>query len=135
MPEQIKSGSTIVALILRKNERAEDGAKFFTDTNNELQFGLLSHKKDYVINPHIHNDIKRQITRTQEVLHVQKGKVLAEFYDNRGKKVSESILNEGDTALLISCGHGFRMLEDSRIIEIKQGPYQNKGADKTVFEP
>ena len=43
-----------------------------------------------------------------------------------------SILEQGDVILLADGGHGFKMLEDSEIIEIKQGPYSGD-KDKVRF--
>jgi hypothetical protein len=55
------------------------------------------------------------------------------FYDD-GEKIKTTILNMGDTILLISGGHGFDMLEDSKIIEVKQGPYGGMEQDKKLLE-
>jgi hypothetical protein len=43
------------------------------------------------------------------------------------------VLNSGDIILLANSGHGVVMLEESEIIEIKQGPYLEKD-DKVRFE-
>ena len=43
------------------------------------------------------------------------------------------ILNQGDVVLLAYGGHGFEMLEDSEMIEVKQGPYAGD-MDKVRFE-
>ena len=44
------------------------------------------------------------------------------------------ILYTGDVILLSDGGHGFKMLEPSEIIEVKQGPYCGE-MDKVRFEP
>ena len=44
--------------------------------------------------------------------------------DNENKNYIESrILLSGDVILLSKGGHGFLMLEDTEMIEVKQGPY------------
>jgi hypothetical protein len=43
------------------------------------------------------------------------------------------ILSSGDVLLLAFGGHGFQMLEDCEVIEVKQGPYSGE-LDKTRFE-
>jgi len=58
----------------------------------------------------------------------------AEFYERSGKKVGSAILNSGDTILLLRGGHGFNILEDSKIIEVKQGPYYGVEEDKQLLE-
>jgi len=43
------------------------------------------------------------------------------------------ILNAGDVILLASGGHGFKVLDEVEMIEVKQGPYSGE-ADKTRFD-
>jgi hypothetical protein len=76
--------------------------------------------------------VPREVHLTQEVLYIKKGKVRVDFYDNKKKYAFSSILNKGDVVLLADGGHGFKMIEDSEIIEIKQGPYCGE-EDKVRF--
>jgi cupin fold WbuC family metalloprotein len=130
--ERVLHKDKLLALIVREDVRSE-GVNFFTSKENPLQLGVLIHKKGSVIKPHIHKKINVTIADLQEVLHIDYGKVEAYFYDVEGKEIRKALLNEGDTILLISGGHGFKILEDSKIIEIKQGPYRGKEEDKTFF--
>jgi hypothetical protein len=82
------------------------------------------------IKPHVHRNIPRTISDTQEVLHIEQGVVEIEFYSENKEKVENRILKSGDTILLISGGHGFNILEDARFLEIKQGPYYGVEEDK-----
>ena len=43
-------------------------------------------------------------------------------------------LKTGDVILLVSGGHDFEMLEDTDMVEVKQGPYSGV-EDKARFEP
>ena len=43
------------------------------------------------------------------------------------------VLEQGDVILLASGGHGFQVLEDLEMYEIKQGPYAGEN-DKTRFQ-
>ncbi len=87
----------------------------------------------YVIAPHVHKPVPRQVQFTKEVLFIKTGKVRVDFY-NEGQNYLESrVLNQGDVILLAFGGHGFEMLEPSEIIEVKQGPYAGDN-DKTRFE-
>jgi hypothetical protein len=45
------------------------------------------------------------------------------LYTLGGKIVYQGILKKGDKILLASGGHGFEILEDTIIFEVKQGPY------------
>ena len=128
--ERYEFEGKLFALVVRKNYRSE-GADFLTDSNSLLQLGILSHKKSAEINPHIHNSLPRTIDKTNEVLHILEGKVEVVFYSEKGETLGRTTLNTGDTILLADGGHGFRMLENSRILEVKQGPYSGKGNDKS----
>jgi hypothetical protein len=68
------------------------------------------------------------------VLHIEYGKVEINFYNQRGEKIGSSILNTGDTILLISGGHGLTILEEAKILEIKQGPYYGVKEDKECLD-
>ena len=93
----------------------------------------MNRPKGYEIPPHLHNKVKRSVEYTNEVLLIKSGKVRVDFY-NEDKIYFKSVtLNKGDVILLVCGGHGFEMLEQSEMIEIKQGPYVDDN-DKTRFE-
>lgn len=133
MVEIIENDGTSFALVLRRNIKTE-GVKFFSSDDMSLQLGILKHKQGANVKPHIHRPTKKIINNVQEVLHVEYGVVECNFYNDEGKKVKSTILNEGDTILLINGGHGFNILENSKIFEIKQGPYTGVEDDKTHIE-
>ena len=127
--ERIEWKGEILALILRSNYEPE-GTNFITSGENPIQLGVLKHRQGTKIKPHVHKNIPKIINDIQEVLHMEYGKVEVEFYDSANTKIGITILNSGDTILLISGGHGFNVLEDSKLIEVKQGPYYSVGEDK-----
>jgi mannose-6-phosphate isomerase-like protein (cupin superfamily) len=86
-----------------------------------------------VIEPHRHNIIPRAVHLTQEVLFIKSGRVRVDFYDNEQNYLNSKLLFPGDVILLSDGGHGFKMIEKSEIIEVKQGPY-NGEKDKVRFE-
>jgi len=129
MIEKIEWKGKVFALILRINYEPE-GVSFITPQNNPLQLGILKHRQGSKIKPHIHKTYLKTIREVQEVLHIDYGKVEAEFYEVTGRKIGSTVLNSGDTILLLSGGHGFSILEDSKIIEVKQGPYHGVEEDK-----
>lgn len=94
----------------------------------------MNRPKGYVIPPHVHNPIAREIFQTKEVLYIKKGKVRIDFYDDNQKYLESRVVKKGDVVLVAFGGHGFEMLEESEIIEVKQGPYAGE-KDKTRFEP
>jgi len=133
MIENIVSNNTLLSIIIRSNYQSE-GIKFFTPDNFSQQLAYMNRKKNYVIPPHTHNKVQRNVELTQEVLLIKKGKVRVDYYDDNKKYLESRILNQGDVVLLASGGHGFEMIEDSEMIEVKQGPYAGK-EDKIRFEP
>ena len=135
MIEKIVSNGKLIAIIIRHLYIEDiDDIKFVTEKENSLQLGILNHRKNYIIKPHIHCNSQKIINDVQEMLHVEYGKVQVDYYDNNGNRINSSILLIGDTILLISGGHGLRILEDTVIIEVKQGYYISTEEDKIHFE-
>ena len=134
MIERVEFGGELFALIVR-GSYGEDGAKFVTAQSNPLQLGILRHKQGVQVKPHVHRNTPRMISEVQEVLHVEYGEVEAEFYDARNTKVGGVRLRAGDTALLTSGGHGFLIVEECKMIEVKQGPYLGTAEDKEYLNP
>ena len=132
MIETIKSNDSILAIILRANYKSE-GIIFFTPNEFSQQLGYMNRPKGYEILPHLHNRVKRNVEFTNEVLLIRSGKVRVDFYDENKDYFISQILDKGDVVLLVRGGHGFEMLEESEMIEIKQGPYVDDN-DKTRFE-
>ncbi|WP_316824801.1 hypothetical protein [Pedobacter miscanthi] len=122
MIERILHKNQILAIIIRSNYQKE-GISFFTPGDFSQQLGYMNRPKGYVIEPHIHNIIERKVTLTQEVLYIKSGKVVVNFYTDEKLYLENRIVETGDVILLAAGGHGFEMIEDSEIIEVKQGPY------------
>ena len=120
--EKIYNGDQFLGLIIRKDYH-ETGIQFLTDDQSPQQLGYMNRAKDYVIAPHVHNIVPRTVELTQEVLIIQKGKVRVDYYDNDKNYLESRIAYEGDILCLGYGGHGFKMMEDSEIVEVKQGPY------------
>jgi mannose-6-phosphate isomerase-like protein (cupin superfamily) len=133
MLEKVYKDSLLLAIIIR-SEYSNDGINFFTNDNDSQQLGYMNRPEGYEIKPHRHNLIQREVHLTQEVLFIKSGKVRVDFYSNNQEYLESRILNQGDVILLSDGGHGFKMLEPSEIIEVKQGPYCGE-QDKVRFEP
>src|ERR1043165_8606923 len=119
MIEKITSGPLCLGIIIRRNFTAE-GISFFTSDNDSQQLGYMNRPKDYVIQPHRHNIVQREVHLTQEVLFIKSGKVRVDFYTGEQNYLESRILETGDVILLADGGHGFYMLEQSETIEVKQ---------------
>ncbi len=118
--------------IIIKAGYEKDGVEFFTPNDYSQQLAFMKHKKGKIIDPHVHNHVQRQVHYTQEVLVIRKGKLRVDFYTNQREYLESCMLEAGDVILLASGGHGFEVLEDLEMFEIKQGPYAGEN-DKTRF--
>jgi hypothetical protein len=132
MLEYIKSDEELLAIVMRF-EYSYDGTKFFTPNSSALQLGFMKRPKNYQVISHFHNPISRTLLFTQEFLIVKSGLIQLKIFNNSKKIISTLKLNAGDMVLLFSGGHGLEMLEDSEIIEVKNGPYLGE-IDKTRFK-
>ncbi len=133
MIERITDGDRELALIIRRGFK-QDGITFFTPGTYSQQLGYMNRPKGYVIPPHVHNAVPREVQFTKEVLLIRRGCVRVDFYAEDQSYLRSTILCDGDVILLAYGGHGFEMLEPTEIIEVKQGPYCGD-QDKTRFEP
>ena len=129
----IGESGEMLAIILRAQHQ-KNGIEFFTPDDFPQQLGYMKHKKGHLIKPHLHNKIERIVNYTFEVLFVKSGIVKVNFYDLNKAYLKSKLLNKGDVILLAYGGHGFEILEDSEMIEVKQGPYAGDD-DKTRFDP
>ena len=132
MLQEIKHNNKILAIVIFHNYK-DKGIHFFTPDNFSQQLAYMNRPAGYRIDSHIHNEVRREVFYTQEVLFVRKGKVKVDFYDDAQQYLESIILQTGDVILLASGGHGFEILEDTEMIEVKQGPYAGD-EDKTRFD-
>jgi mannose-6-phosphate isomerase-like protein (cupin superfamily) len=130
--ETIIYGLEPIALIIRA-EYDEPGIQFFTPANFSQQVAFIRHARGHKIAAHVHNLQLRQVLYTQEVLFLRRGKVKVHLYSSDRKPIGSRVLNSGDLILLCGGGHSLEMIEESSMIEVKQGPYAGEG-DKTRFE-
>lgn len=129
--EMIVHGLEPIALIIRA-DYDEPGIHFFTPGSFSQQVACMKHPQGHKIAAHVHNLVTRQVLYTQEVLVVRSGKVRVNLFSSNREPVGSRILEQGDVILLCGGGHSFEMLEETSMIEIKQGPYAGEN-DKTRF--
>ena len=129
---EIKKKDRLVAIIIRNNHTC-NGVDFITPGEFSQQLAYMHHPTGKVIDAHVHNMVHRNIVLTQEVLFIKSGKLRVDFYDDYEDYLESIILEAGDVILLVSGGHGFTVLEEVEMIEVKQGPYSGD-ADKKRFK-
>ena len=118
------------AIVIRQSAKAES-IEFFSPTHFPQQIGLMSRPSGYLVPGHTHNEVRREISLTQEVLMIRKGRCEIFLFDENSEKTRIE-LTVGDVVLLASGGHSITMLEDCEILEVKQGPYLGPN-DKTFI--
>ena len=131
--EEIEHKNKLIAIIIKSNY-SSDKTVFFSPPSFSQQLGYLRHNKGGSIKAHFHKEVRREIILTQEVLFIKEGKVKIDLYTIEKEYITSRELAGGDIIFLCTGGHGFKILEDSEIIEVKQGPYSNREIDKESFD-
>ncbi len=130
--EWIQDDDRILSVVIRSNT-APSETTFITPNEFIQQAGFVVYAVGGKIASHTHKPIRREITGTPETLFVRKGKMIARFYNDAHELKGETVLETGDLLMLVNGGHGFTMLEDTILFEIKQGPYTGL-VEKERFE-
>jgi mannose-6-phosphate isomerase-like protein (cupin superfamily) len=130
--QQITHNNNLLAIIISANF-SQPGIHFFTPNTLSQQVAYMRHPEGKVIQPHVHNPVSREVFYTQEVLFIKKGKLRVDFYSQEQQYIESRLLTDGDAILLITGGHGFEVIEEVEMIEVKQGPYVGE-QDKTRFQ-
>ena len=133
MIEKIVYKNKLFALIVRSQYRKKKGINFFTPHESTQQFGYMKHSKNHMIKPHLHKKRVTKILYTTEVVLLLKGLLRVDFYSLLKKYLFSKIIKKNDIIMLVHGGHGFKILKDVEMIEIKQGPY-NLIRDKIKFD-
>jgi hypothetical protein len=131
MIEEIRQDGGLLAIIVRAGY-SQPGISFFTPSELSQQLAYMRHPAGKIIAPHVHNPVAREVHFTQEVLVIKRGRLRVDFYDSKQIYLHSRILCTGDVILLATGGHGFEVLEEVEMIEVKQGPYAGD-SDKTRF--
>ena len=120
--ERIADKEQILCILVR-NDLVPDKTTFLTPPEYKQQVGFVVYPKGGEIARHTHVALQRHLVGSSEVLIVKKGRCLIDIYNDAHELVATRELNEGDLMLMVGGGHGFRMLEDTVLLEVKQGPY------------
>jgi len=133
MIEEFIHNGNAFAIIVRRDFNCP-GINFFTPNDYSQQLAYMSHRTGKEIQPHVHKKVQREVHYTQETLFIRKGKLQVDFYSDDQQYLESRVLEAGDVILLIKGGHGFKVLEDLEMFEVKQGPYAGD-EDKIKFTP
>ncbi|MFA5041145.1 MAG: hypothetical protein WC464_05890 [Bdellovibrionales bacterium] len=131
---EIKQGETVLARHIPADVAWRDGLNFYSENADFIQVGVWGYGAGKQLAAHIHNEVKREVLRTQEVLFVKQGRILAKVYDTEERKVADLDVRAGDVVILLNGGHGYDIMEDgTQVLEIKNGPYIGPDLDRRRF--
>lgn len=131
--QTIVDGDRVIAYVI-KAAHDPSSTQFVTDAGSEFQVGFVRYPTGGTIPPHKHKVIERNLQKTSEVLVVRSGSCHADLFNYQDELVYQTVLAEGDILVLLGAGHGFRMIQDTVFLEVKQGPYTSI-EEKTHLEP
>lgn len=106
------------------------GSTPHTDPKEFVGLLTLKYPKGAIFKAHTHKKAKRVSYRLQECFIIRNGKVRIDLYGPDKKFFKYLYLKEGEAFLAVSGGHGFHVLRDLEMIEVKNGPYKN---DKVYY--
>jgi len=130
---EIKEGNLVLARLIPACAVWKDGLNFFSQDEDFIQVGVWGYGAGKELKAHIHNEVKREVHWTQEVLFVRTGKLRANIFDTSETKVADLEVNAGDLIILLR-GHGYEILvEGTQVLEIKNGPYVGPDLDRRRF--
>jgi quercetin dioxygenase-like cupin family protein len=129
--ETIALDGAVLAYIARCAELPTQ-TTFLTPDDCNLQVGHVVYPAGGEIARHMHLPVERHLVGTTEVILVERGRCEVDVFGPERQLVTTRELRSGDMLIAVGGGHGFRLLEDTVLLEIKQGPYPG-GAEKERF--
>ena len=132
MIKKIYHKKKLLAIIINEKKFFQPGVNFITPNFLPLQLGFINHNSNTFINPHTHNYYLRKIKKTTEILLIKKGILRVDFYNKNNNYLFSKIINKNHILILIDGTHGFKIIKNCLIIEIKQGPF-SPSLDKKRF--
>lgn len=128
---EIKEGDLVLARFIPAGVAWQEGLKFFSQDDDFMQVGVWGYEAGTNLKAHIHNQVKREVSWTQEALFVRSGKLRANIFNTKEEKVAEIDIGAGDIIILLRGGHGYNVLENgTQVLEIKNGPYVGADIDR-----
>ena len=116
-----KDGAALCYVI--RAELTPDATTFVTPPDYKQQVGFIAYPAGGEVTRHLHMPLERHLVGTSEALFVRKGRCIVDVYDDAKELVASREVKTGDLVLMVGGGHGFRMIEDTLFLEVKQGPY------------
>jgi hypothetical protein len=130
--EYISTDDQVLTSIIIRSDYIPAETAFITSPDLAQQVGFVVYPAGGVIKRHLHKNVDRQNCSSSEALFVRQGRLEIDIFDQNRQLLATRELNAGDFVLMVSGGHGFRVLEAAILLEVKLGPYGG-AADKELF--
>ena len=131
MIKKIFHKKKLLAMIIPEKKTFKRGVNFLTPNHLTLQLGFIKHKANTYIKPHTHKNYLRRIKKTTEILFIKNGSIRVDFYSKK-KYLFSNVVSKNKILILLEGSHGFKILKNCSIIEVKQGPF-SLSMDKERF--
>ena len=128
--ETVERDGIVYAHFFHADLSVTDSMRFVTQDHDPLQVGIFERDAGYEVQKHRHKERDVQLKSIGEFLWIQSGAAKVSLYDDAWNLVREVTVCAGDCAILLRGGHSLLMLEPTRFLEVKQGPYPGKEMDK-----
>ena len=128
--ETVERDGIVYAYFFRMDLPVEEQMRFITQNHDPLQVGMFERDAGYEVATHRHKAREVKLKSIGEFLWIQSGSATVSLFDDAWNLVKEVTVRAGDCAILLRGGHALRMLEPTRFLEVKQGPYPGKDLDK-----
>ena len=134
MIEKIEHSGELLAIIIRDSYE-KSGLNFVTDKNTSFQVGFHNVEKGKRYKAHISLPFEKlENFIANKIYYVKEGKIMVDVYNKQNEKVKDVELNKGDLILFVCGGHGVDVMDNAKLIEIKQGPYRGVEDEKKFLE-
>lgn len=121
--------------IIYRREDIKSRRENFASEKEVLQVAAILLNKDEVIAAHKHLENIKKIDATQEFILVIEGELEVNFYDTNDLLIKTTVLHGGDCFTTYRGGHSIKALkENTKLYEIKNGPYIGKDKDKVFIK-
>ena len=108
-----------------------EGLDFLTNNDSFVQVGTWKYEKGKILDAHYHNTFERKSYITQEVVLVLEGKIICNLYTTNGEFIASEEIRENQLIIQFQGIHEYEILDNSKVLEIKNGPYFGPDKDRT----
>jgi len=131
---QVIHDNKTYALVLSVDD-FRPGVRFVSEPEWALQVGLLMPPAGHAIDAHAHLPHDgREVRLTQEFLFVISGSMEVDFFNEPGQLFHTETVRQGEALYQIQGGHAFRFIKETRLLEVKSGPYFGREKDKRFLD-